>query len=67
MTRAKPDIWTRQADFKAQAAKAGPLANALTAAAETGGKKKIAAALGTLGEQGCTGCHRAFRAPRPKK
>jgi cytochrome c556 len=66
-TGAKPAIWQQSGDFEEAAGRLASLARALSDAAETGDKKKIAAAMGALGKQGCGGCHRTFRMKRPKK
>jgi cytochrome c556 len=66
-TRAKPEIWSKWSDFEASAKKFGGLAAKLEQASATGDKAKMKAALGALGKQGCGGCHKAFRGPKPKK
>lgn len=60
-TGAKPEIWQNFAAFEAAAAKMGDLAGALAAAAEGGDKQAITDAFGTLGKDGCGGCHSQFR------
>jgi len=60
-TAAKKEIWANFDDFKAHAAKLGDLAGALEAAAATGDKDKIAAAFGSMGKEGCGGCHQLYR------
>jgi cytochrome c556 len=60
-TAAKKEIWDSFDEFKAAAAKLGDLAGALQAAAGTGENQKIADAFGTMGEEGCGGCHSKFR------
>lgn len=65
-TRAKPVIWMDRAKFEANAANLSKLAWNLSAAALTGDKKKIGAAMGNLGKNACGACHRAFRAPRKR-
>lgn len=60
-TAAKKEIWDNFDEFKASAAKLGELAGALEAAAGTGDKDQIAAAFGTMGKEGCGGCHSKFR------
>ncbi len=66
-TRAKPVIWTKMGEFKAAAATLGKLATGLEKAAATGDTAKIKAALDNMNNNGCSGCHRTFRAPRQKK
>jgi cytochrome c556 len=65
-TRAKPDIWQDRAKFDGIAANMVKLAKALEAAARSGDKKKIGAAAGAIGGQGCKACHKAFRGPKHK-
>jgi cytochrome c556 len=60
-TGAKPEIWQDMDGFKAAAGKLGELAGALETAAAGGDKEQIAAAFGTLGKEGCGGCHTKFR------
>jgi cytochrome c556 len=60
-THAKKEIWANFDDFKSHAAKLGELATALQTAAATGDKEKIAAAFGTMGKEGCGGCHTLYR------
>jgi cytochrome c556 len=60
-TAAKKEIWDSFDEFKAAAAKLGDLAGAVEAAAGTGDNQKIAAAFGTMGKEGCGGCHSKFR------
>jgi cytochrome c556 len=43
----------------------GELAGALQAAAATGDTQQIATAFGTLGKEGCGGCHSKFRLKTP--
>ncbi len=66
-TRAKPVIWAKWGQFEAAAANLKGLANGLAKAAATGDKKKIGAAVDTMYNNGCNGCHGTFRAPRQKK
>jgi cytochrome c556 len=60
-TAAKKEIWDNFDEFKAAAAKLGDLAGALQEAAATGDNQKIADAFGTMGKEGCGGCHSKFR------
>lgn len=64
-TAAKPEIWESLDEFKAAATKMGELAGALQDASATGDKQKIADAFGTLGKEGCGGCHSKFRLKTP--
>ena len=64
-TAAKKEIWDSFDEFKAAAAKLGDLAGALQAAAGTGDNQKIADAFGTMGKEGCGGCHSKFRLKTP--
>lgn len=66
-TRAKPEIWKTWNDFYSRTQTLAKLAGALEVAAATGDKAKIGAAFKTLGKQGCGGCHKAYRGPKPKK
>jgi cytochrome c556 len=66
-TRAKPAIWSDWAGFQAAAKNLAAEAAKLETAAASGDKKKIGAALTTLGKSGCGGCHKKFRGPKPKK
>ena len=65
-TRAKPAIWSDRAKFDASAANFGKLAMNLSAAAQSGDKKAIAAAFGSVGKGACGACHRAYRGPKQK-
>ncbi len=60
-TAAKKEIWDSFDEFKADASKLGDLAGALQEAAGTGDNQKIADAFGTMGKEGCGGCHSKFR------
>ncbi len=60
-TAAKKEIWDSFDEFKAAAAKLGDLAGTLQEAAGTGDNQKIADAFGTMGKEGCGGCHSKFR------
>ena len=64
-TAAKKEIWDNFDEFKAAAAKLGDLAGALQEAAGTGDNQKIADAFGTMGKEGCGGCHSKFRQKTP--
>jgi cytochrome c556 len=65
-TRAKAKIWTDWAGFQAAAKKLAGAAGKLEAAAATGDKAKIKAAMKGIGK-GCGGCHKKFRVPKKKK
>lgn len=60
-TGAKPEIWANFDDFKAAAAKLAELSAATSTAAEGGDKTAIADAFGSMGKNGCGGCHQTFR------
>lgn len=66
-TRAKPEIWTRSADFRKAANILVSWANDVESAAATGDKAKIAAAMKGFGKNACGTCHKTFRGPKPKK
>ncbi len=75
-TRAKPSIWAKksihnQAEDKAAFNNAADIMSVyalkLASAADSGDKKAIGAAMGQLGKNGCGGCHKFFRGPKPKK
>ncbi|MFO1074831.1 MAG: cytochrome c [Geminicoccaceae bacterium] len=58
---ALPAVWSDQAGFKAAAAKNQELAGKLVEVSKGGDAKAILAAFGTLGKEGCGGCHQTFR------
>ena len=62
--RAKPEIWQDRAKFVAAAANLVKLAWDLSLAAETGDKGAMGKAMGAMGKNGCTGCHKLFRGPK---
>lgn len=62
-TRALPAIWQSFAEFEAKARNAQGLAQALVVAAQGGDPAATAAAFGSLGKDGCGGCHQPFRRP----
>ena len=66
-TRAKPEIWTQSAKFKAAANKLASWSKDLEKAAATGDKAKIAAAMRGFGKETCSNCHKTFRGPKAKK
>lgn len=66
-TYAKDAIWSDWAGFQAAAGKLAEQAAKLEAAAATGDKKNIAAAMKTFGKIGCGTCHKTFRTKKPKK
>jgi cytochrome c556 len=59
-TKAKPEVWSKAADFKTASTKMVDAMNALNAAAKTGDADKIKAAFGDTGKT-CKGCHDDFR------
>ncbi len=65
-TRAKPEIWVKWADFEAAAAKLKKAGVNLAQAAASGKVAAIKVAFGAVGKA-CGGCHKPFRAPKPKK
>ncbi|MEQ9642658.1 MAG: cytochrome c [Alphaproteobacteria bacterium] len=62
-TRAKPEIWTDWDTFKQKAMDFEAATPALVAAAKTGDRAQIGAALGAVGKT-CGGCHKPFRTPK---
>lgn len=66
-TRAKPEIWTEKAKFKAAAMTLAEWSEDLEQAALSGDKSKIAAAMKGFGKAACGTCHKDFRGPKPKK
>ena len=66
-TRAKAAIWTDRGKFDAVADKLRVEALKFASAAQSGDKKAMGAAMGSIGKDACGSCHRAFRAPRKKK
>ena len=66
-TRAKAEIWTDWNDFYAETQKLKKLASALEKASTTRDKTQIAAAFKAMGKGSCSGCHKKFRGPKPKK
>ena len=65
-TRAKPAIWAKWSEFEAAAAKMKTASENLARVAATGDKAAIKVAAGAIGKS-CGGCHKPFRAPKPKK
>ena len=59
-TRAKPEIWQNQDDFKAKLADMQEALAALSSAAQTGDKKAIGAAAGAAGKS-CKSCHDEYK------
>ena len=59
-TDAKPEIWTRQADFGAAATRLEAASVALKAAADGGDATMVRAAVKTVGAA-CKNCHEAFK------
>ena len=63
VTGAKPEIWSKSAEFKKDAELLASLAMtvAKVAAADGADQKTIAAAFGPMGKDGCGTCHKTFR------
>lgn len=61
--RAKPEIWTKTAEFAAAAKEFEGASEALVTAVATGDQDTIGAALGSVGKT-CGGCHKPFRVPK---
>lgn len=59
-TKAKPEVWTKQADFKEHQEKLFPVIDKLAAAAKTEDLGNLKAAFGTAGET-CKACHDNYR------
>lgn len=59
-TRAKPEVWSKRADFDAAAKKTQDELVKLQAAAKTGNLDQIKAAFGATG-QSCKACHDEYR------
>ena len=64
-TDALPPIWEKPDEFKQAAERAHELAEKLVQVAETGDKQATLVAFGTLGKEGCGGCHNTFRKKQP--
>ncbi|MGH6932119.1 MAG: c-type cytochrome [Dongiaceae bacterium] len=60
-TAAKPAIWEKSDDFKASADTLGVEAGKLVEVAATGDAIAIGDQFGSLGKNGCGGCHSEFR------
>ncbi len=61
--RAKPEIWSKRAEFEAAAMDFEKASAALVAAVSSGDQGEIGAALGGTGKT-CGGCHKPFREPK---
>ncbi|MSO71294.1 MAG: cytochrome c [Alphaproteobacteria bacterium] len=61
-TRAKPEIWSKRADFVAAAAKLDEETTKLSAAIATGNAPAIAAAATSVTNNACNACHGVYRA-----
>jgi cytochrome c556 len=59
-SRARPEIWTRRADFERKAADLGAAATRLAERARAGDRAGFAAAADAV-EAACTACHSAYR------
>jgi len=64
---AKPAVWSENAKFKSAAMTLASWSKDLEGAAATGDKSKIAAAMQGFGKTTCGGCHKTFRAKKPRK
>jgi len=60
-TGAKPEIWSDWTGFQAAATKMGEEAGKLAEIAAAGDHDAIGAQFGSLGKNGCGGCHQTFR------
>lgn len=58
---AKPEIWVKMDEFKAAAGVLGEQAGKLAEVAATGDSTAVGEQFGSLGKNGCGGCHSAFR------
>ena len=63
-SRARPEVWTNQADFAAKAAAFATATKALAAAAQADDKEAFTAALASTGAS-CKGCHDSYQVPPP--
>ena len=61
-SRALPEVWSKPAEFQAQADKFKTATQALSVAAQSGNVAQMKAAVGQAG-QTCKSCHDAFRKP----
>ena len=60
-TDALPPIWEKPDEFKQASTRAYELAQKLAQTAEAGNAQATLVAFGTLGKEGCGGCHTTFR------
>lgn len=60
-TAALPAIWEKPDEFKQAGDRARELAGKLAEVAKGGDRQATLAAFGTLGKDGCGGCHQTFR------
>jgi cytochrome c556 len=65
-SRAKPEIWTKWAEFSKHPANVRKAAQELAVAAKAGDEELVKVRFKALGEA-CKGCHAGFRAPKPKQ
>lgn len=65
-SRAKPEIWARWGEFSKHPANVRKAAEELAAAARAGDEEAVKVRFKALGEA-CKGCHKSFRAPKPKQ
>jgi cytochrome c556 len=63
-TAALPTVWSDSAGFAAASKNADALFDKLAVAAGSGDFAAMATAFGTLGKEGCGGCHTKFRAKK---
>lgn len=67
VSRAKPEIWQKRADFEGNAKRLNDKAGQLEAMAKGGANAQaLGAAVGDIGRTTCTTCHDAFRGPEIK-
>jgi cytochrome c556 len=59
--KAKPEIWLDWENFEKSAAKLVAESKALAAAANSGDRTLVEAAFKSVGKNGCTECHKAYR------
>ena len=67
VSRAKPDIWQKKAEFDGYAKTLETKAAMVASTARTGDGPKTQAAVADMGKTTCTACHDAFRGPEIKK
>ena len=67
VSRAKPEIWQKKAEFDGYAKTLETKAAMVASTARTGDGPKTQAAVADMGKTTCTACHDAFRGPEIKK